>query len=199
MRSLNAILGGGGVLLAVALSALPAYGASANVWYAAGSAPIYAAAGHASVGTLTPGTPVKPSGAAMKGFQPFTLRAWSQKGDSGTLVVAEGQRVVLATLAPGARTKIISTAKDAYGNAWNEVQLSGFVKTSAVTSDQETVWAQAQALYTKRCSACHALHRPAEFTANQWPAILKTMTKNAALQPAQAALMMQYLQTHAKS
>jgi mono/diheme cytochrome c family protein len=198
MRSLKAILGGG-VLLAVAFSALPGDGASANVRYAADSAPIYAAAGHASVGSLTPGTPVTPSGAATKGFQPFTLRAWSQKGDSSTLVVAQGKRVVLATLSPGARTKIVATAEDTYGNVWDQVELSGFVKTSAVTSDQAAVWAQAAALYTKRCSACHALHKTTEFTANQWPAILKTMTKNAALQPSQAALVMQYLQTHAKS
>jgi hypothetical protein len=42
------------------------------------------------------------------------------------------------------------------------------------------------------------LHNTDEFNANQWPQILKTMAKNAALQPDQIALITQYLQTHSK-
>lgn len=76
--------------------------------------------------------------------------------------------------------------------------MSGYVPSAGLTPDQESVWAAAKALFSKRCSACHALHHTTEFTANQWPTILKTMTKNAALQPDQAALVTQYLQTHAK-
>jgi hypothetical protein len=133
------------------------------------------------------------------GLQAFTLDAWTQQGADSTLFAAEGQRIVLATLADETpRPRVLATAKDDYGNVWNEVELSGFVQQGGLTSDQGIVWAQAQALYSKRCSACHALHRTNEFTANQWPTILKTMTKSAALQPDQAVLITQYLQTHSK-
>jgi nitrate/TMAO reductase-like tetraheme cytochrome c subunit len=105
----------------------------------------------------------------------------------------------LATLTGGAANlKTISTVKDDYGNVWNEVQLSGFVQGSGLTSNQDTIWAGASALYSARCSTCHALPRTNQFTANQWPTILKAMTKNAALQPDQIALLTQYLQTHSK-
>jgi trimethylamine-N-oxide reductase cytochrome c-type subunit TorC len=185
--------------LAFALSALPASGQPAKTLYAAGTAPIYAsAAARQAVGRLMPGTPLNAVEAARNGSQRFTIVAWAQDGDDRTLVAAQGRRIVLATLVAGARTKIISSVSDDYGNVWNEVELSGFVPASRLTSNQDTVWKQARALYGARCSACHALHKTTEFTANQWPTIVKTMAKNAALQPEQAALITQYVQTHSK-
>ena len=187
--------------LIVSLQMVAASGQPAEVLYALRTSSIYAnTAGHrTTIGSVTPGTPLQASGGVERGFQAFTLDAWSQQGDDTTLFATQGQRIVLATLTDDvAHLEILATVKDGYGNVWKEVELSGVIQASELTSDQDTVWAQAKALYSSRCSACHALHHTNEFTANQWPTILKTMTKNAALQPDQAALITQYLQTHSK-
>lgn len=192
------------VAFAALVAPLPVAAASgqpAKILYALQVAPIFAAAasGGSAIGSVTPGTPLQVSGEAKNGFQPFTLDAWSQQGDDTTLFAAQGERIVLVTLADNApHPKILSTAKDAYGNVWNKVELSDFIKSDSLTPDQDFIWKQAITIYSTRCSACHALHKPSEFTVNQWPKILQTMTKNAALQPAEAALVTQYIQAHAK-
>lgn len=187
--------------LALSASAFAAGAEPAKTLYALQTSPIYAstASGGIAVGSVTPGTPIQISGAAKDGFQSFKLDAWSQQGDDTTLYAAQGERIVLVTLTDkAANPKILSTTKDAYGNVWNQIELSDYVKSDSLTADQNTVWKQAITLYSTRCSACHALHKPSEFTVNQWPKILQTMTKNAALQPAEAALITQYIQAHAK-
>lgn len=192
------------VALAALVASLPVVAASGQpekTLYTLQSSPIYAtvASDGAAIGSVTTGTPLQISGEPKNGLQAFTLDAWSQQGDDTTLFAAQGQRIVLVTLADNApHPKILSTAKDSYGNVWNNVELSDFIKLDSLTPDQDSVWKPAIALYSTRCSACHALHKPSEFTVNQWPKILQTMTKNAALQPAEAALVTQYIQTHAK-
>ncbi len=184
---------------ALALAAFPIEAASPNAAYALHATPLFAGASSSQIaGSVTPGTPLDVTGPAANGRTPVSIAAWSQQGDATTLVVAQGQRIVLATLTAAARPTVVSTSKDSYGNTWSKVQFSGFVATNALTADQATVWAAASTLYAARCSVCHALHKPGEFTANQWPSIIKTMSKNAALQPAQTALITQYLQSHAK-
>jgi hypothetical protein len=172
----------------------------AKTLFAAHTLPFYIhATGHRTLGTITPGTPLQVAGSEKNGLLAFTLDAWTQQGDDTTLFAAHGRRIVLANLDKGApHLKTLSTVKDEYDNVWNEVELSGFVQSSGLTPDQDAIWTQARALYSARCSACHALHHTDEFTANQWPKILKMMTKNAALQPDQAALVTQYVQTHSK-
>jgi hypothetical protein len=188
-----------GFCAGLALPAFPASGQTVRMLFAAGATPIYAGvADRQAVGSLTPGTPLEAAEPANGGYQPFTLVAWSQEGDAETIVAAQGQRIVLATVTAKAHIKTISTATDDYGNVWNQVELTAFAPAKRLTPNQDAVWARAHALYSKRCSACHALHATTEFTANQWPAIVKTMSKNAALQPAEAALITQYVQTHAR-
>ena len=186
--------------LITSLPAAAADGPPAKTLYTRQISPVYASTGHGTViGSVTPGTPLQTTGEVEHGYQPFTLGAWSQQGDDTTLFEAQGQRIVLAKLAAKATgLKTLSTATDAYGNVWHDVTLSGYVKRSDLTPNQNMVWEKAIALYNARCSACHALHQPSEFTANQWPKILKTMTHNAALTPDDAALVTQYIQTHAK-
>ncbi len=182
------------------LAAAPARTGTGTNLYATATAPLYAdPAGHKTEGSLTPGTAVATTGPAAQALVPVAVEGWSQEGDASTVFAAPGQRIVLAELASGTPApKVLATRKDAYDNVWNQVKITGFVAATALVADQNTVWAQAQKLYSTRCSACHALHNPNEFTANQWPKILGTMAKNAALQPAEAALVTQYLQTHAK-
>jgi len=188
-------------LLALLIWAASVQAQSQNgLFYASSDAPLYAqASDQVAEARITPGTELKPTGSASAGLQPVTLDGWMQEGSTTTLFAAAGQRIVVARLTdPSAQPKVLSSITDPYGNVWHETQLAGFVPGADLVPDQETVWAAAHALFSKRCSACHALHHPTEFTANQWPTILKTMTKNAALQPDQAELVTRYLQAHAK-
>ncbi len=169
--------------------------------YAARATPIYAdASGRHAVGSLTPGTPVSVAGGASSRVRAFALRGWSEDGAETAVNVEMGVRRIYATLAStqNVHRKVLQQTKDDYDNVWYEVALSGFVASADLTPDQSTVWARAQHLYSQRCSNCHALHAPTEFTANGWPTILKTMAKNAALTPSQAELVTQYLQAHSK-
>jgi trimethylamine-N-oxide reductase cytochrome c-type subunit TorC len=188
------------VIVGLLLTAATAGAQTVTTLYAATAAPLFRdGTGQQMEGSITPGTPVEVAANATQSFVAVTLRGWSQQGNATTLFAAPGQRIVLAQLAAGEPApKILATRKDAYDNVWNQVEIAGFVKADALVADQKTVWAKAEKLYSTRCSACHALHHPDEFTANQWPKILATMTKNAALQPAEAALVTQYLQSQAK-
>ena len=51
----------------------------------------------------------------------------------------------------------------------------------------------ARSLYVSRCSSCHRLHLPSEYTARQWVRILKAMQPKAKLSDAQSKQLLIYL------
>jgi nitrate/TMAO reductase-like tetraheme cytochrome c subunit len=173
--------------------------AALQMLFARNLAPLFASAqGDAAIGSITPGTAAQlaaPSTA--RGM--ITLTGWSQQGGETVVYSAVGQRIVLATLTTAglSHRKVMQTTHDAYGNTWDHVQVTGYVDSTNLVPDVNTVWSAARQLYAARCSACHALRATTDFTANQWPGVLETMIKRAALNPEQAALIRQYLQTHA--
>jgi len=128
------------------------------------------------------------------------ITGWSPEGGEAYLFRKIGERILLAHLSAGgmAARKVVASKRDYYETLWQQVRLTGWIESSKTAADPETVWSGASALFHKRCTRCHALHRPTEFKANQWPSILKIMSVRAGLSPAQKALVTQYLQTHAK-
>jgi len=134
------------------------------------------------------------------GWLKVEISGWSPQGAEKYLFTKMGQRIRLASITDEgmANRTVISKQEDYYENVWNEVRLSGWIKQKDTTADVVSVWQGARALFQKRCTRCHALHRPVEFKANQWPSILKIMTVRAGLSPANKALVTQYLQTYAK-
>lgn len=48
-------------------------------------------------------------------------------------------------------------------------------------------------LYVNRCSACHALYKPAQFKAAEWPTLVERMAGNAKLNPDQKRDVLGYL------
>jgi len=171
--------------------------------YAQDVTPLYEGIhGGAAIGSITPGTAVTPSVGPQAGGvrEAVIVEGWSAQGAGSVLYAAPDQRIILATLTAGAVTqrKLLEQRRDDYGTVWKHVQISGYVSSKHLVPDVATVWSAGQELYDARCSACHALHAPTEFTANQWPGILQTMVKNAALDPEQATLVTRYLQAHAR-
>lgn len=185
---------------AVTLAAVAITTASASGPVFANSlVPLYAdAQGSVVLGTISPGTPLQTSGGGARSA--VTLDGWSPDGAESVVDAAVGQRVVLATMsAPAiAHRNVLDQTTDAYGSKWSHVQFTGYVDATHLVPNVDTVWQSAKQLYSTRCSACHSLHSPSEFTANQWPGILQVMGKNAALDPSQAALITHYLQAHAR-
>ncbi|MHB1668076.1 hypothetical protein [Thiomonas sp.] len=152
------------------------------------------------VGTVTPGTPVKvlKSVGAMSEVE---ISGWSTTNAPTNVFSAEGQRMLLVHIAdPAQLTPAVSkVVKDEYGTFWQDVTVKAWIQQDATVSDVAKVWDAAQGLYNTRCSACHALHTPDQFTANQWPGVLRVMAKNASLTKDEDALILKFLQTNAKS
>lgn len=153
----------------------------------------------AILATISPGTALnvlKTSGDRLK----VEITGWSPEGGEKYLFTEIGQRIRLANLTDlGQKSRTVAGQKeDYYENIWQEVRLSGWIAKRDTTSKITDVWKSARSLFHNRCTRCHALHRPTEFKANQWPSILKIMTVRAGLSLPEKALVTQYLQTYAK-
>ena len=153
----------------------------------------------AVIAEVMPGTALRVL--ATKGaWLEVAVSGWSPAGGENYLFKEMGQRIRLAKLTEKGRSlrTVIAEKEDYYENTWQNARLAGWVKAADTAADIDAVWAEASDLFHKRCTRCHALHRPTEFTANQWPSILKIMTVRAGLSADRKALVTQFLQTHAK-
>lgn len=172
------------------------------VYAAATSATLYAREDvSSSFGKLMPGAAMRKGRVGTSGLEQVTFDGWSPQGDMGILYEAPGQRVIVAKLNTSGRSigSVAGTMTDAYGTVWTHVVVRGWVDRSQVTPDLSAIWAAAQSLYASRCSTCHALHNPEEFSADQWPGILTPMAQRAGLSKQEKQLITQYLQFHARS
>jgi Dihaem cytochrome c len=187
-------------VLVAALAPVMAVAASAGtIKFAAGSVPLLADPQGASLGTVTPGTPVmvvKEEGS----LNEVKIEGWSMQGAEQIVFAAKGRRIMLARLSADrpANRIVGARSQDQYGGVWEQVTVTGWMQSSSLVADVTPIWKEAHDLFATRCATCHALHQPTEFTANQWPHILQTMTKRAVLTADQTALVTQYLQTHAR-
>jgi trimethylamine-N-oxide reductase cytochrome c-type subunit TorC len=152
------------------------------------------------IGTIPPGAELDATGPPQGPRIAVRVSGWSLEGAPAQLFRAVGRRILQAELGSrGPSRPVVSDREtDPYGSVWQRVSATGWVARSDVGPDLDAVWKQAESLYQQRCGGCHALHPATEFTANQWPNVLKVMAHNAAFTPEQAALVTQYLQTHAK-
>ncbi len=156
-------------------------------------------AGGAIIATVAPGTLVNVL-EHKDGQVRVELTGWSPEGGESYMFIGIGQRILVARLTDAgvAMQDVVNEQEDDYESLWLDMRLTGWLPEAATTADIANVWETASALFHQRCTRCHALHRPVEFTANQWPSILKIMTVRAGLTGADKALVIQYMQTHAK-
>lgn len=152
-----------------------------------------------ALGTLMLGAQVTLAGDPA-GDAHVVVQGWSMADAPSVMFLTTEQRITLASLtaAGQAARTVVSKQTDAYGTDWEQVRVEGTVAPAALSSDRTALWSQAEALYGSTCSACHALHSPGEFTANQWPGSLKAMLPNVSLTDAQIELVTKYLQYNAK-
>ncbi len=184
----------------------PKAAAPASTQAAAGGKPVYvhaptelAASDGTELATLSIGAKLVSDGDDA-GHDQVTINGWSMKGAESVIFLAMGTRVDVAMLTDAGQKaeKVVQTKQDDYGTTWMQVSLSGVAGTDNLVDDPDALWQQAADLYAATCSACHALHAPDSYTANQWPGTLKSMIPNTALTQPQVALITKYLQYHAK-
>lgn len=129
------------------------------------------------------------------------LSGWMRQG-SKTLVYADvgtvGGAIRAAQLSAPAPKPLATKTNAQTGVTWLQVVLVGWVPKSSLASSRTAMWKQANTLYTKTCSVCHALHAPSEFTSVQWPGYVKAMAPRTALSKAQVDQVLSYLQWHAR-
>jgi trimethylamine-N-oxide reductase cytochrome c-type subunit TorC len=128
------------------------------------------------------------------------ITGWSPTGGEKYMFIDIGQRINVAMITDKGLPKRVSIGEksDDYDSVWEDVSIRGLIAKKDVAKNVTRVWREARRLFHKRCTRCHALHRPTEFTANQWPSILKIMTVRAGLTTDKKALVTQYIQNHAK-
>ena len=167
--------------------------------YTTGTAQLLKAPGGAVVGTVTPGTQVTVT--ETQGADARVIVAGYSSAGSNAVVTAVGERIVLVnvTQPDQAQRQLGAQTTDSYGTVWTQISVSGWVATSALTSDVQTVWTHGRQVYEAHCSTCHSLYAPDQFTANQWLGNLATMASTGGLAGEDLALVLKYLQTHAKS
>ena len=81
------------------------------------------------------------------------------------------------------------------GNGWNLIEIEGYLPTDAVVDNLMFVWRLAEFNYQTICADCHLLHAAQEYSSIQWGAIVPRMAKNAKLGPAEAMVILKWLQT----
>lgn len=152
-----------------------------------------------SVGSLTPGTKldvIKNSGKNSK----VRVSGWSAFGAETVIFKQVGKRIILGILDESVISEVKKgkTETDEFESIWNESSFTAWVDSSSLTNSQDKIWNEADNLFKQRCGGCHQAHPPHEFTANQWPNIVKAMKDRAGLTSDDQWLLTKFMQEHAK-
>ncbi|MFV0482018.1 MAG: cytochrome C [Campylobacteraceae bacterium] len=129
------------------------------------------------------------------------LDGWMQDGVSSMLYFAKGERIIMAAFAKKSTLdiKVLKTEKDNEGKVdWNHVEMVIFIDDKNLVDSVEPLYVKAKSLLEEQCGLCHTTHPTNEFTANQWPAVIKGMQGRTALSSEDVLLITQYAQKHSK-
>lgn len=128
------------------------------------------------------------------------IEGFAKEGVNQAVYFVEGKRILVAGLSKSSKfdLKTISSSKDDSGKTWNKVKFIAYTKDENLVKDLDTLYKTAQTTFAENCAMCHPAHPAHEFTANQWPSIVKSMVNRTAMTKEQNYLVTQYLQKHAK-
>lgn len=154
--------------------------------------------GGAVWGELAAAIPVRVIAPAGEGVE-IELSGWSREENPGTLYAAMGKRLVAANPAEGVPPPILSQAEDPEtGQVWREHRLRAWSPASGLVRDSAPLKAALDRMYRDNCSLCHGLHRPEEYTVNEWIGHFNMMRRLVPLTESEAALLLTHLQSRAK-
>ena len=142
------------------------------------------------IGTLYKGAQIQKDGSSYK------IKAAAMSGNEYILFYNDKDRVKLARISNDSikNLKILSEEEDEYGVKWKNVELNFEVKDpSAIKNTKDGLWATEEELYL-RCGSCHVAKKLEEYTINQWPNVVKTMSDRAGFSKDETRLVGSYLQ-----
>lgn len=149
-------------------------------------------------GKILPTTPLEVL--ETKGNKAYVkLTGWNKGKTKRVLYFTKGERIIQAAFSKKAEYKheIISTEKVGKHN-WSKVTIKTWIDNKELTSDINALYGKASKLFQTNCGLCHAYHPTKEFSANQWPAVIKGMLPRTPLSKEQGWLITQFAQKHAK-
>ena len=154
--------------------------------------------GSSSKGRLLPTSKIKileKDGDKLK----IEIEGYMKDGVNNAVYFSQGNRILVAGISKSAKFdfKTISTSKDEEGVEWQKVSFIAFTDNANLTDDLDGLYKNAQAIFDTNCALCHPGHPSTEFTANQWPSIVKSMVTRTAMTKEENYLVTQYLQKHA--
>ncbi|MBE3022976.1 hypothetical protein [Campylobacter sp. 7477a] len=141
-------------------------------------------------GTLYKGTHIQKDGSKYK------VSASVMSGNEYILFYNDMDRIKLARITGESvkNLKIISEKEDEYGVKWKNIELSFNTKDpSVIKNTKDGLWEAEEDLYL-RCGSCHVAKAIDEYTINQWPNVVKTMSDRAGLNKDETRLVGSYLQ-----
>ena len=127
------------------------------------------------------------------------ITGWN-KGDMTRIVYySKGERIISGAFSKKAKYELKKFESEKIGkDNWTKVTLTTWVDNKDLTADLKGLYAKANDMFQKNCGLCHAYHPTHEFSANQWPAVIKGMRPRTPLSKEEGWLITQFAQKHAK-
>ncbi len=127
------------------------------------------------------------------------LSGWNKGDMSRMLYFSKGERIISGAFSKKAEFDMTLVKTEQVGaDAWNNVTVVTWIENKNLTSDLPALYEQANNLLQTNCGLCHAPHPTAEFSANQWPSVIKAMSPRTPLTKEEIWLITQFAQKHAK-
>jgi trimethylamine-N-oxide reductase cytochrome c-type subunit TorC len=124
---------------------------------------------------------------------------WNQGKLKRIVYYSKGVRIIEAAFSKKANyeRKVLLTDTSSK-KPWYKVEITTWIENKNLVNELKPLFEQAKNLLATNCGLCHAAHPTHEFTANQWPALIKAMGPRTPMNKDQILLLTQYVQKHAK-
>jgi len=127
------------------------------------------------------------------------ITGWNQGEVKRMVYFSKGTRIISAVFSKKAQYQHKILESDSIGETlWHKVELITWVENKNLIDNIEPLFAEAKNLMETNCGLCHAVHPTHEFSANQWPAVIKGMAPRTPMSKDQILLISQYAQKHSK-
>lgn len=192
------------ICLVLAFCALPTLAQTPmRLGFAADRVPIYSAQGSSAhaLGLVLVAAPIEALSPGQARWRRVTVQGWTQSGAERVLQAAPGLRVPRAIMKKEAISALslgASHEEADTGLTWTETTLTGWIDMdeAPLSHDLTMLWDRAEALFSARCTVCHAARIPHHYTANQWTSHLRIMGPRTGLPRADQELIRVFLQHH---
>lgn len=124
------------------------------------------------------------------------ITGWNQNAVSRIVYFSKGKRIISAVFAKNAKYELKKLGHKTIidEKSWEKVSITTWIENKGLKDNIKVLYKKAKNLYQTNCSMCHPTPDINHFNANQWPAIIKSMASNTALNKNEQLLITQYLQ-----